>query len=88
MADTPWTKGPWTLWDGDIVAQSDACNPIVTLYDDTSDADARLIAAAPDIAEALEAVMQDVMSVDNDSCLSLEVGKAVKAALRKARGEQ
>lgn len=58
MSKTPWTKGPWTLWDGDIVAQSDACNPIVTLYDDTSDADARLIAAAPNMAEALAALLR------------------------------
>ncbi|MEE3046621.1 MAG: hypothetical protein VX620_15335 [Pseudomonadota bacterium] len=54
--------------------------------DPAREANARLIAAAPDLLNACKAVFDDVASIDNDSCLSLEVGRALKAAIAKAEG--
>jgi len=63
MSDTPWTPGPWTLA---VVTEDDAswfevrgavdCGGWMTVIADMVEhtADARLIAAAPDMAEALE----------------------------------
>ena len=52
----------------------------------SSDANARLIAAAPELLYALQAVLDDVQDIDNDSCLSVGVGRQVRAAIAKATG--
>lgn len=51
-------------------------------------ADAHLIAAAPAMLEALEAVSQTAVYVANGECsVSMEVVRRVDAALRAAKGE-
>lgn len=49
-------------------------------------ANARLIAAAPDLLEACKLVMADLQSVDTDSAISLTPGRALRAAIAKAEG--
>jgi hypothetical protein len=69
----------------------------VVLNGPEADERARLIAAAPDLLEALEAVIDDLKSgiqdgIDNGAVEAWLVGadarlKAARAAIRKARGE-
>lgn len=83
-----WTKGPWTV-DGppwNQIVWSSAENRVCFLahsngLDDARDiATARLIAAAPDLAEALEAVIR----VADRSTVEFDMARA---ALLKAKGE-
>ena len=53
MSDTPWTPGPWEQ-EGVIVRASGQ----FVLSRDEGEANARLVAAAPEMAEALEAIAQ------------------------------
>ena len=48
---------------------------------------AQLKAAGPDMLAALEAVFADLQAVDNDSQLTPEVGRQVRAAIEKAKGQ-
>lgn len=96
-----WTAGPWE-WDYE---ELDENNAIVWLVDDpnmrvcflarcdaveTTHANARLIAAAPEMAAALEGILDD-----DDASTSLADQRsrwvarmdAARAALAKARGE-
>ena len=50
------------------------------------EANARLIAAAPELLEALQAVLLDVENLDNESCISADVGQKVRASIAKATG--
>ena len=83
------TKGPW-FKDGHFIRQVDDSGLIAELYISPNSNDgrnqsltdnARLIAAAPEMLEALEAIC--------DSCLSLSFDELclIKNAIRKARGE-
>ena len=49
--------------------------------------DMKLMEAAPDMLAALEAVLADVQDIDNDHALSPHVGRQVRAAILKAKGE-
>ena len=82
------TKGPW-FKDGHFIRQVDDSGLIAELYISPNSNDgrnqsltdnARLIAAAPEMLEALEAIC--------DSCLSLSFDELclIKNAIRKARG--
>ena len=54
-------------------------------------ANARLIAAAPELLEALETLLQDARPVsweDNDDPEQVEAWKKAQAAISKARGQQ
>lgn len=103
--ETKFTPGPWKVWSDDevysdsggeklVVVPDSACGRDVYGTDmvsrDESKRNAHLIAAAPDLYEALEEieeaarqVMEGVMSI---SSLDVERRKAI-AALAKARGE-
>ena len=91
-----FTPGPWTLKEvteqyhtvgaqiiGSTIGPLGGKLPIG--YVDSSMADARLIAAAPDLLDALERLLATTVFLDE-----LGVGPAVKrchAAVKKARGE-
>lgn len=94
MTEKKWTKGPWVaaatsdlmLWvaigdpDGEIIAQLDSVNPY----------DAHLIAAAPELYDALDELRVAIMSVLEGKpfrCLDETMIRTDKA-LAKARGEQ
>ncbi len=99
MSETRWTKGPWiaclhgggiTSEHGDVIAIQPEhvwdeydCDPARLVY---SDADAHLIAAAPDLAEALRLLLADVEDYPawQRPCHAVDVALA---ALAKAKGE-
>lgn len=93
---TKFTEGPWELvsrgWDGRVVNGSDG-NWIadLTLYHDTSEANAHLIASAPDLYEALEEMLKETTEMiklgecDSDWCHDGRI--LATKALAKARGE-
>lgn len=65
--------------------------PLGPVKDDEDRANARLIAAAPDMAALLELAVEldDVADSDYDACMALEkIGKAARALLAKIKGEQ
>lgn len=97
MTECPWTRGPWR-WDLD---DSDPDYPMYRLapgvlildrdgggpWGDKIDlANAALIAASPDLYEALEALVRDVADYEawQRPCHALDVARA---ALARARGE-
>jgi len=93
--ETKWTPGPWRYWKeesgycGEMVAANG--KSVCVFLDDPNDKDAALIAEAPELYKALEALTGVVQSdpflrYSEDSLY----GKAIKgalAALKKARGE-
>ena len=96
MSDPKWTPGPWkwddTVWDYDREEQAPW---LVTERDDArvlwgevkcSEPNAHLIAAAPDLYEALEALVlaQETAGTDGREA---DRRRAAIAALKKARGE-
>ena len=101
MTDQPkWTKGPWAAkWskyeeDNFIVQAGMPSNRVLAQFDgdgdgpdDQSLADAHLIAAAPDMAEALEKALNFITNTESEMGETLPCGDAARAALAKARGE-
>ena len=93
--ETKWTPGPWRYWKeesgycGEMVAANG--KSVCVFLDDPNDKDAALIAEAPELYKALEALTGVVQSdpflrYSEDSLY----GKAIRAALavlKKARGE-
>lgn len=87
---TEFTKGPWSIHKklDFIVSSSDeeiadtSCSP-------NPQADANLIAAAPDLYEALVDVMAEISFLGNEVHYfgTTERFDAARAALAKARGE-
>jgi hypothetical protein len=98
----PWFASDWSLDDGPnattiesrkhtgstwwpggvekirIADTADGTNPL---------ADARLIAAAPELAEALEKCLRDLEFAEEERAVKLESASAARAALAKAKGE-
>ena len=75
------TPGPWVA-SSDIYAKDGDGSGIVRLAAGTSDADARLIASAPDLLEALKLVVED-----DESYLIPMTYNSVMEAIKKATGE-
>ena len=103
MTDTPWTPGPWPIKPtGDykriLVGVGLVDGPggydVAEVYSDDCDrneaeANARLIAAAPDMAEALDRLLTEYDAVDLAAAEPPSLTAAVfaaRAALAKARG--
>lgn len=98
MKNQKHTPGPWTVekftrendWDRMRARVTDGQDTIAQLFDsafeDRNHANARLIAAAPELLEALEQILEIVnlkMPIGNKS---IAYGNMV-AAIRKAKGE-
>lgn len=99
--ETPWTPGPWILkvhhrhghdrmvpvWY--IAAENNVGIAVQPSYSNPEheDANSRLIAAAPELYEALTLLLADVQDYPawQRPCHAVD---AAKAALAKARGEQ
>mgnify|MGYP001451335313 FL=1 len=98
MTEPKFTKGPWVASDGrhnypslvmrpyiiedGFTASSviaDCCNP-------DGDANSHLIAAAPELYEALSDLVSSLETEHVAVCLSQEIAQA-RAALAKARGD-
>ncbi len=93
MTERKWTPGPWVEFDGDICPASNVLNgAIVSTSEDTRDADVHLIAAAPDLYEALQAMidLQENATPFGGEIYRDRVDRVFdqcRAALAKARGE-
>jgi len=90
----PWrvaTKGPGLLG---IYADASASDLIAGIASaDNQEANARLMAAAPDLLAALEVALNDfdtwgeVWQSDDDDGVNFPAVNAIRAAIAKARGE-
>lgn len=87
MSETKWTPGPWALEEV-MPEDKDWGLCEITASDDSfvataviGVANARLIAAGPDMAEALQLFLDNC---DNSECMYCE---KARAALAKARGQ-
>lgn len=93
-----FTAGPWIIDDFDISSKADPANLIASLYavekddrggyylGDEFKANARLIASAPDLLAALEALLGKAYKQNfNDSYP--EILDACETAIAKARGD-
>lgn len=87
-----FTPGPWRVYPpGHCVPYYDVCDRIVSdnpsgrsANDGPSDADAALIAAAPDLLESLEELVLDAIG---RGVTGGPLIRKAQAAVRKARGE-
>jgi len=95
MAETKWTQGPWVVWyDGPslpIVKQENGHEIIggCTFQDGLCGANAHLIAAAPDLYDALDKLVDrigDIRGLDMD-VLAPDQLRNAQLALAKALGE-
>jgi hypothetical protein len=82
MTERKWTPGPWSI-GSDLTFGPNGWGVGVIVAANTGDtiADAHLIAAAPDLYEALDALYE------SDTPPDFELWMKAKAALAKARGE-
>lgn len=94
--DAKHTPGPWTAertpasayWDWTVIAPSGKGRVMqIGIDTDNTEADARLIAAAPDLLEALQAIVARVnggssyrMGADVDGLARAAIAKATEAA--------
>ena len=93
MTESEHTQGPWNapLLNGETTGLVWADEPyggvIASVHQlakkdfGTTTANAHLIAAAPDLFDALE------MAVDYTNCMHPEIGGCIRAAIAKAKGE-
>jgi hypothetical protein len=107
MSETPWTPGPWWVGRNE---RSVVCNTEIPEWhtadsveyygghlvaESMAPANARLIAAAPELAEALEKLLRKVdQFIEMPDGMSAAAGRALdeatdaaRAALAKAKGE-
>jgi hypothetical protein len=83
-----FTEGPWRVQGGEVVSQHDPICSMPVLYRASKEAravleaDANLIAAAPELYEALELIVEQ-----REAFFTEHAWKAAEAALAKARGE-
>ena len=98
MTDQPkWTPGPWRYdrtngspTTGEHMIAGANPGYLAEVRDCGSGdvrANARLIAAAPDMAEALEKALNFITNTESEMGETLPCGDAARAALAKARGE-
>jgi hypothetical protein len=74
---------------GDVVASVCIRHAVNHTLDACGDANARLIAAAPDLLEALEVILRDHMAVHGVGDLEMQPALfQARAAITKATGEQ
>lgn len=93
MSDTKFTPGPWK-WDGDHIARFDVYQDergIIATLDpwghlEETKANARLMAAAPELYESLKLLLADLAGYEAYEKPLYAVDVAI-AALAKARGE-
>lgn len=71
--------------DGEVV---DICEFPVSDYDEQNEANARLIAAAPDMLEALEAIVKSLADQDDEGMIEhAQQMIDARAAIAKAKGK-
>ena len=84
------TPGPWHVineWNVSGPEYEVANGSIMVRDDDESAANARIIAAAPDLLEALEMALNFIANTESEMGETLQSGDAARAAIAKARGQ-
>ncbi len=84
------TLGPWKVDDDGSIRTTDG-RDVVTAFDHrvvVSDADARLIAAAPDLLQACEAILHLKYAGPGSTALLGRAVSRARAAINKAEGKQ
>jgi hypothetical protein len=84
--DTQHTPGPWAIyeWDNKVHIEATGRNLIATIARKEQDANAHLIAAAPDMLDALD----DVLAIGPGKIMpDAETYAKCQAAIAKARGQ-
>lgn len=90
-----FSKGPWVWYNnlsGEKIGISDGGKDVLYVNHSESiviprEKDAHLIAAAPDLYEALQACLNFMENTESELGFSLESADQARAALAKARGE-
>ena len=81
------TIGPWKISKDKNDIENAMGTGVCALYaDETAEANARLIAAAPDLLKALKMFVEEVQEDNQDASL-MEAFIKAKAAIVKAEGE-
>jgi hypothetical protein len=100
MAEPKWTKGPWRANKNRAITAGDAtignacqsfgvtANGSFHVTEKDAEANANLIAAAPDLYKALDRCLNFIANTESEMGETLESGDVARAALAKARGEQ
>lgn len=91
MTQQVHTKGPWKINEGKLIADNGqtVCRilPPEALFSIVKKADASLIAAAPDMLEALQYLIQDKPGTESFEKWWELRAQAARDAIRKATGE-
>ncbi|MFP1634120.1 hypothetical protein ACLB6G_20515 [Zhengella sp. ZM62] len=100
MSKPKWTPEPWVNDDGLVTGQESrerfTGQTSLDIFDasqwpeelaDEAEATAHLIAAAPDLYEALETALNFIANTENELGVTLDSGDLARMALAKARGE-
>jgi len=83
--ETKNTAGPWA-WHGDELLSPAEFVMATTKGNRPSDNDARLIAAAPDLLEALQKALNYLQNTEEEFGITLDSADACRAAIAKAEG--
>ena len=89
MSETKFTPGPWNNCDGETIETKEARICIVAplnLKPEESDANAALIAAAPEMYRKLEWLQREFDESDDEELVA--IGWEIELILKKARGER
>ena len=82
------TKGPWEARGEKILAKTDDGNiTLVIAQKIAGQANARLIAAAPELLEALESIHSEFFLLKPTSDIVVKMNDIATKAIRKAKGE-
>ena len=95
MTDTKHTPGPWTYFENDrhVMSQGYEMPSICQTPKGKQSknkhwqANARLIAAAPDLLEALELSLNFIQNTESEMGVELTCGVNARAAIAKAKGK-
>lgn len=90
MSEPKWTPGPWNATEipyGFWIEAEKEWIATVHLQDESTNATARLIAAAPELYEALERCAAVCAGQDMTKNGLIDALEAARAALAKVRGE-
>lgn len=91
MTEAKHRPGPWQACNYDgrcrVILGDDMRIAVVLGDHDESAANARLIAAAPDLLEALERCLNFIENTESEMGDTLECGDKARAAIARAKGE-
>lgn len=90
MSGRKWTPGPWLADGASVYEERDDFSVICNLWSSSLpqwEANARLIAAAPDLLDALERCLNFIANTESEMGVTLECGDKARAAIAKAKGK-